>query len=260
MSAGSDALRENSGVRLVRTENGLILTDGELSLCADFSELKKRLNKNNLSRELLVKAARLKHRPSSADASGADGPPSGELPLLLDATAGLGEDSFLLAAAGFRVLLFEKDPVIAALLKDALKRAREDGDPAVSGPARRMELREEDSVSYMRVLSEQIHEAADAKGGAGIPDVRQDLPDVIFLDPMFPERKKSGLIGKKFQLLQQLERPASDEEELLRAAMELKPKKLIIKRPLKGPFLAGRKPDYSLSGKAIRVDCFQFPS
>ncbi|MBQ9863677.1 MAG: class I SAM-dependent methyltransferase, partial [Lachnospiraceae bacterium] len=47
----------------------------------------------------------------------------------------------------------------------------------------------------------------------------------------------------------------SDKEEaLLNAAISLKPKKIIIKRPLKGPFLAGVKPSYSLKGKAIRVD------
>ena len=240
-------------LKLIRTEKGLALTDGELSLRADFSELKKRLHKNNLSRELLVKAARLKRRP----AGGTDKAAFGELPLLLDATAGFGEDSFLLAAAGFRVLLFEKDPVIAALLRDALERAGESADPAVSEPAGRMELREEDSISYMRELLEKTPENIRPGGGA---DPSLSRPDVIFLDPMFPERKKSGLIGKKFQLLQQLEHPCENETELLEAAFSLCPKKLIVKRPLKGPYLAGIKPDYSLSGKAIRVDCFVSPS
>ena len=56
------------------------------------------------------------------------------------------------------------------------------------------------------------------------------------------------------KLLQKLESPCDKEEALLNAAMSLKPKKIIIKRPLKGPFLAGVKPSYSLKGKAIRVD------
>ena len=51
---------------------------------------------------------------------------------------------------------------------------------------------------------------------------------------------------------------ASGEEELLCAAVNLRPHKIVIKRPLKGAFLAGRKPDYSLAGKAIRYDCFVF--
>lgn len=82
-----------------------------------------------------------------------------------------------------------------------------------------------------------------------------DAPDVILLDPMFPAREKSALIKKKFQLLQRLEQPCSDEEALLDAALLAHPHKIVIKRPLKGPFLAGRKPDYSIKGKAIRYDC-----
>jgi 16S rRNA (guanine1516-N2)-methyltransferase len=82
---------------------------------------------------------------------------------------------------------------------------------------------------------------------------------VILLDPMFPERQKSALVKKKFQLLQQLECPCTDEEELLQAAINAKPRKIIIKRPAKGPFLANRKPDYSISGKAIRYDCIVIP-
>ena len=91
-----------------------------------------------------------------------------------------------------------------------------------------------------------------------LPALRRcsEPPDVILLDPMFPERKKSGLIKKKFQLLQQLEQPCSDEEELMETALAARPRKIIVKRPLKGPWLAGRKPHYSLKGKAIRYDCF----
>jgi 16S rRNA (guanine1516-N2)-methyltransferase len=76
---------------------------------------------------------------------------------------------------------------------------------------------------------------------------------------MFPARQKSGLIKKKFQLLQQLEQPCTDEVELLNVALEAKPRKIVIKRPAKGPYLAEIKPHYSISGKAIRYDCFVFP-
>ena len=83
-------------------------------------------------------------------------------------------------------------------------------------------------------------------------------PGVIYLDPMFPARTKSAAVKKKFQLIHVLEKPCEDEEELLEAALALKPRKVVIKRPVKGPFLAGRKPSYSLRGKAIRYDCFVF--
>ena len=66
------------------------------------------------------------------------------------------------------------------------------------------------------------------------------------------------LLRKKFQLIQRLESPCSTEEQLLDAAVAADPKRIVIKRPLKGPYLADRKPSYSLDGKAIRYDCFVF--
>ena len=157
--------------------------------------------------------------------------------MALDATAGLGEDSLLLAAAGFHVRMYEKDPVIAALLEDAMNRAKE--LPELSAAVSRMELFKEDSISAMKNTDTS--------------------PDIILLDPMFPQRQKSALVGKKFQLIHILEKPCEDEKDLLDAAISAHPRKIIIKRPLKGSFLGGRKPDYSISGKAIRYDCIVLP-
>ena len=83
-----------------------------------------------------------------------------------------------------------------------------------------------------------------------------DPVDVIYLDPMFPARQKSSLINKKLQLIQKLELPCSQETDLFDAAISADPDKIIVKRPLKSEFLAGRKPSYTLSGKAIRYDCY----
>jgi len=206
---------------LIQKPEGLTLVSGELSLRGDFSAMKDRLKPNNLNGEMLVRAARVKS------------PLNGDTPVAVDATAGLGEDSFLLAAAGFKVYLFEKNPTIAALLKDALERARKDS--SVAEIAARMTFMEGDSIEGMTVLSER--------------------PDVIYLDPMFPERKKSGLIKKKFQLLQLLERPCDDENGLLSAAIAVSPAKIVIKRPAKAPALGGIKPSYTISGNSIRYDC-----
>ena len=208
-------------VELVETPEGLTLTDGEMSIRGDFSRLLPRLGARNLGRELLVKAARIKGNPA---------------PSAVDATAGLGEDSFLLAAAGFEVTLFERNATIAALLEDAMKRAAL--DPALSGPVSRMKLVQGDSVEGLRSLS--------------------TTPDVVFLDPMFPEKRKSSSVKKKLQLLQQLEDPCDDERELFEAAKSANPLKIVVKRPLKGPFLANEKPSHSLSGKAVRYDCYAF--
>ena len=85
------------------------------------------------------------------------------------------------------------------------------------------------------------------------------IPDLVLLDPMFPERQKSALVKKKFQLIHRLEFPCMEEETLLNAAIAAGPRKILIKRPLKGPWLAGRNPGYSISGKAVRYDCILLP-
>ena len=207
-----------SRAELRRDEQGLFLTDGHMTVRADFANMLKRIRPQNLSRELLVRAAHIKG--------------ASEQPLAIDATAGLGDDSLLLAAAGFQVELFEKNPVIAALLEDALMRAAE--HPDLAAIAARMHLTQADSAQALPQLP--------------------TTPDVVLLDPMFPTKTKSAQAKKKLQLLQQLEQPCDDEQRLLDAALAAHPRKVIIKRPVKGPFLAGRKPDYSLQGKAIRFD------
>lgn len=207
---------------LQQNAEGLTLTDGELSIMVDFREMLPRLKQSNLQREMLVKAARIKGQPMPQT--------------LIDATAGFGEDSLILAAAGFQVQLYEFDEVIAVLLKDGMERALE--IPELKEAVGRMKLVCKDSTEGMRKL--------DFK------------PDIVLLDPMFPARQKSALIKKKFQLIQRLESPCSTEEQLLDAAVAADPKRIVIKRPLKGPYLADRKPSYSLEGKAIRYDCFVF--
>lgn len=204
--------------KLVSTPEGLSLSDGKNTVRGDFTRLLPRVRRGNLSRELLVRAVKVKG--------------IGE-PLVVDATAGLGEDSFLLAAAGCRVLLFEYDPVIFALLSDALERAKR--DPETAPIASRMTLFPGDSIPALPTLTPH--------------------PDVVLLDPMFPERTKSALVKKKFQLLHQLERPCENERALFDAALAAHPKRIVIKRPAKGPYLAGVKPSYSLSGSAVRFDC-----
>ena len=202
---------------------GLSLVEGTHTLRGDFTRFLPRLIPNNLNHELLVRAARIK---------GAQGPLSA-----VDATAGLGEDAFLLAAAGFQVRLYERNPIIAALLQDALRRGMK--KPELAPVLGRMNFHRGDSIEELPRLNFS--------------------PDVVVLDPMFPERKKRGLVRKKFQMLHQLENPCSEEKELLEAALSCHPARIVIKRPLKGPCLAGRKPSYSLKGRAVRYDCIVLP-
>lgn len=213
----SSSLVLPDGLELRRDDEGLALVGDGMVLRADFARLLPRLRADRLGRELLVRAARVRGT---------------EAPTAVDATAGLGEDSLLLAAAGFTVTMFEKDQVIAALLRDALERAA--NDSRLAGVAAHMTLVEGDSVS-------------------GLCDLGFS-PDVVFLDPMFPERTKSAAVKKKFQLLHHLERPCDNEGELLDAALAARPRKVVIKRPPKGPWLAGVKPSHSIAGKAVRYD------
>ncbi len=215
-----------AGLELIGMPEGLTLTDGAMELRADFARMLPRLKQGRLQQELLVKAARTKGIAQ---------------PWAIDATAGFGEDSLLLAAAGFRVDLYEQDCVIAALLQDALDRAAD-------------ELVLADAVARMR-----LHAGEDSIAGlhqtvASIEQGELTAPDVVYLDPMFPERTKSAAVKKKFQLLHHLEQPCADEETLVEAALAVHPRKVVIKRPVKGPLLAGMKPSYQLAGKAVRYD------
>lgn len=228
----AQVLAAKAGLELRRTPAGIVLSGEGMELLPDFADMLPRVAPNRLGRELLVRAARVKRREDSGSA--------GAPPAAIDATAGLGQDSFLLAAAGFEVTLFEADLVIATLLADALGRAR--ADARLSAIACRMHLVAGDAVTGMRNLARAV---AAGEGAA---------PDVVYLDPMFPERRKSAAVKKKFQLLHRLERPCGNAAELLDAAISLRPRKVVVKRPAKGEPLAGRAPAHALAGKAIRYD------
>lgn len=210
------------GLTLLLDGSGLSLTGYGLSYRGDFTEMLPRLTEGRLAHEMLAHVSKFKptDRPMRA----------------VDATAGMGEDSILLAAAGYETTLFEQNPVVAALLRDALRRAKK--HPFLGPIVSRMTLIEGDSVAGMQTLP--------------------FAPDLVYLDPMFPARQKSGLIGKKLQLIQRLESPCAAEDALLDAAVSTGTPKIVIKRPLKGPFLAGRQPNHSVKGKAIRYDVMIF--
>lgn len=217
VAPGETGLTLPEGVELRRVDGRLTLMADGMELAEDFREMLPRLRPDRLGRELLVKAVRVR---------GVEGI------RVFDATAGLGEDSLLLAAAGFSVTMCEGDPVIAALLADGLRRAAD--DPELSGMVGRMSLVEGDSIEILPSLTE--------------------APDVVYLDPMFPARTKSAAVKKKFQLLHRLESPCADEASLMDAALAARPRKIVVKRPIKAPVLAGVRPSHSISGKAVRYD------
>lgn len=212
--------KSGEGLTLLVDKSGVSLTGYGLTFQGDFEQMLHRLTEGRLQHEMLVHVAKTKVSNPTA----------------IDATAGMGEDSILLAACGYEVTMFEQNPVIAALLKDALRRAKK--HPVLGEIVARMHLVEGNSIDHLPKLPH--------------------APDVIYLDPMFPARQKSGLINKKLQLIQKLEHPCVQEQALLTAAMQANPQKIIIKRPLKGASLAGQAPHFSVKGKAIRYDCYNF--
>jgi len=211
---------------LVRTEEGLALEWDGMTLRGDLTALIPRIRPDRLNGELIVKAAKYEKLYGGGTVT------------VLDATAGLGEDSFLLAAKGFNVLMYERDELIFRLLEDSLRRAAD--DPLTCEAASRIKAVCGDSIDAMREIA--------SRGDPG------SSPDVIYLDPMFPARKKSGLIKKKFQILQQLESPEAGDS-LIRAAVDAGPRRIIVKRPAGAKPLGGVSPSYSVKGGIIRYDC-----
>lgn len=157
---------------------------------------------------------------------------------VLDATAGLGRDGFLLACAGSRVTLLERNPILFVMLRWARDAALRDPDAAAA--AGRIELVFGDSVRWMQTSAE--------------------AQDIVYLDPMFPDRSKSAAVKKEAKLLQMLtEGDDSSDETLLHAALDCAGQRVVVKRPLHAPALAGRKPDYSLAGRSTRFDVLLSP-
>ncbi|WEJ62059.1 class I SAM-dependent methyltransferase [Thiomicrorhabdus lithotrophica] len=137
------------------------------------------------------------------------------VPKIIDATAGMGGDSYVLASLGFKVQMIERSPIVAALLNDALTRAIQSLDadlPAeLQESIQNLSLVNANSADYL--LNNQ-------------PDV-----DVIYMDPMYPEKKKKAAAKKEMQALQQLVGPDLDSEKLLEAALKTAKYRVVVKRP-----------------------------
>lgn len=147
---------------------------------------------------------------------------------ILDVTAGWGRDAALLAQYGAKVIMLERQPIMAALLNDGLQRL---------SPGRLdLSCIHQDACQYLAQLSPS------------------NYPDIIYMDPMHPERQKSALVKKDMQALQQLLGPDTDVIELLFLARTKAKKKVIVKWPQRLPALL--PPNISLEGKTVRFDIY----
>lgn len=160
---------------------------------------------------------------------------SGIRPNVLDATAGLGRDAFVLASLGCDVTLVERQPLVAALLEDGLQRAAFDSETAAI--VAKMHLIHGNSTE---VLLSWLHEP----------------PQVVYLDPMFPHRDKSALVKKEMRVFRPLVGDDLDAPALLDAALALASHRVVVKRPRKAPCIDARKPSFVLEGKSSRYDIY----
>jgi 16S rRNA (guanine1516-N2)-methyltransferase len=165
--------------------------------------------------ELLAKACGAKHQPK-----------------LLDLTAGLGRDAFVLASLGCEVLMIERHPIMHALLEDGVKRLKQ------VLPDFKLDLIHYDSSEYLKTFSGQL-----------------DF-DVIYIDPMHPERQKSALVKKEMRILRDLVGKDEDKVALINSALSAGVKKIVLKWPLKSESLSDVKPTGVLKGKAVRFEIY----
>jgi len=158
----------------------------------------------------------------------------GRTPDVVDATAGLGRDAFLLASLGANVTLIERAPQIHALLEDGLARAR-----AASGRAA-------EAAARMTLV---------------LGDAKQLLPEmvaeVVLVDPMHPPRGNSALVKKEMRLLRDIVGSDEDALELMQVALKTASKRVVLKWPLRAmPMAELAPPSHQIRGNTTRYDVF----
>lgn len=157
-------------------------------------------------------------------------------PSVLDGTAGLGRDAFVLASLGCHVSLVERHPVVAALLDDGLARAYQDAE--IGGwMQQRMQLL---PSHHIELLADEM----------------TDSVDVVYLDPMYPHREKSALVKKEMRVFQTLVGSDDDADALLAPALQIASKRVVVKRPDYAEDLAGQKPSTVIETKKNRFDVY----
>ena len=156
------------------------------------------------------------------------------LPSIVDATAGLGRDAFLLASAGATVTLLERSSAVHALLKDGLVRAAAES-PELAEVVGRMTLIHGDARTHL-------------------PELK---PDVVIVDPMHPPRRNTALVKQEMRQLSAIVGADEDADELMRIALASARERVVLKWPLRAaPLLETPKPSHQLAGKTVRYDVF----
>lgn len=156
---------------------------------------------------------------------------------IIDATAGIGRDAFVLAKLGCQVTMIERSPIMALLLKDAIRRVTQK------------------PVNTPWLIDKLFLYSGDAR--KLIPSMcATSKVDVIYLDPMYPQRNKSALVKKEMRFLQMLVGKDQDATELLSVALQYAAKRVVVKRPRNAPPLQGATPSHTIESKNTRFDIY----
>jgi 16S rRNA (guanine1516-N2)-methyltransferase len=158
-------------------------------------------------------------------------------PTVIDATAGLGKDSFVMACLDCPVTLIERSPIISQLVFDAIQRDKQDSE-FNRFIERGFKLVNTQATEYLKEL------------------INENKPDVIYLDPMYPERKKTALVKKNMQILQKLLGHDDDTEALITSALKAAKKRVVVKRPKGAEVIGDKKPTMSIESKKTRYDVY----
>ena len=159
----------------------------------------------------------------------------GLVPCVVDATAGLGRDAFILASLGCRVHMLERNPIIHALVNDGLRRLTNSG-ANTKFPNSSLSLDLADSLPWLQSFN--------------------DVIDVIYLDPMYPHRSKSALVKKEMRVLRQLVGDDLDVESVLEYALSKTQNRVVVKRPKTASPIGKITPSHSISAKNTRFDVY----
>lgn len=160
-------------------------------------------------------------------------------PSILDTTAGLAGDAFVLATLGCPVTLIERSAVIFSLIANALERAS---------------LNEK----FQTILNQGFH-LINCDANDYIIDqlaASAEAPDVIYIDPMYPDRKKSALVKKDMQILQRLHGEDDNSSKLLDNALKFARKRVVVKRPIHAETINQKAPNTCIKSKKTRYDIY----
>lgn len=229
------------------TVDDKVSSDYEMLLCVSANGLwlESPENRKKVKVQVDFDAGAINHRVGDAANGQAIAKAVGVKPGLdlsvLDGTAGFGKDSFLLASLGCNVTMLERNKIVHALLNDGLSRAGRSTRDKTRNAVKRMQLELGEFNSNL--------------------DLKKRSFDVVFLDPMFPLRRKSAKVKKEMVFLQKLlaneQGSESDSDSvLLQYAIQVARRRVVIKRARHAENFADKDPDYSLTGRTNRFDVY----